>query len=131
MAEMTVLEGLTQSWIDAKERERLHAGVRRQLEDKILSLVGVSENMEGTESVDTDGGYKIKITGRLNRKVNAERVQEIAAEEGLTDHLQSLFRWKPEVNLSAWKSADKVITAPFLDGITTTPGRASFSVTKD
>tara|TARA_R110000744_G_scaffold20757_2_gene54318 strand:+ start:405 stop:803 length:399 start_codon:yes stop_codon:yes gene_type:complete len=131
MAEITVLEGLTQSWIDAKERERLHAGVRRQLEDKILSLVGVSENMEGTESVDTDGGYKIKITGRLNRKVNAERVQEIAAEEGLAEHLSSLFRWKPEVNLSAWKSADKVITAPFLDGITTTPGRASFSVTKD
>ena len=125
------MEGLTQSWIDAKERERLHAGVRRQLEDKILSLVGVSENMEGTESVDTDGGYKIKITGRLNRKVNAERVQEIAAEEGLAEHLSSLFRWKPEVNLSAWKSADKVITAPFLDGITTTPGRASFSVTKD
>jgi hypothetical protein len=87
--------------------------------------------MEGTESVDTDGGYKIKITGRLNRKVNAERVQEIAAEEGLAEHLSSLFRWKPEVNLSAWKSADKVITAPFLDGITTTPGRASFSVTKD
>jgi len=131
MAEITVLEGLTQSWIDAKERERLHAGVRRQLEDKILSLIGVSENMEGTESVDTDGGYKIKITGRLNRKVNAERVQEIAAEEGLAEHLSSLFRWKPEVNLSAWKSADKVITAPFLDGITTTPGRASFSVTKD
>jgi hypothetical protein len=97
----------------------------------LLSLIGVAENMEGTENVETDGGYKIKITGRMTRKVNGERIQEIAAEEGLTDHLQSLFRWKPEVNMSAWKSADKAITGPLLGGITTQPGRASFTITKD
>ncbi|PID39680.1 MAG: dihydropyrimidinase [Proteobacteria bacterium] len=33
--------------------------------------------------------------------------------------MQSLFRWKPEVNISAWKSADKAITGPLLGGITT------------
>ena len=98
--------------------------------DKLLSLIGVAENMEGTENFETDGGYKIKITGRMSRKVNGERIQEIAAEEGLTDHLQSLFRWKPEVNMSAWKSADKAITGPLLDGITTQPGRASITITK-
>jgi len=58
-------------------------------------------------------------------------VQEIAAEAGLTEHLSSLFRWKPEINMSAWKNADEKITTPLLGGITTTPGRASFTITKE
>ena len=84
---------------------------------------------------DGDGLWQAKDrSGKLDQWEGpdlGEIIKEIAAEEGLAEHLSSLFRWKPEVNLSAWKSADKVITAPFLDGITTTPGRASFSVTKD
>ena len=96
-----------------------------------MSLIGIPETMEGVESVKTDAGYNIKITGRINRKVDGARIQEIAAEEGLEEHLSSLFRWKPEINMSAWKSADKSITGPLLRGITTQPGRASFTITKE
>jgi hypothetical protein len=98
-----MIENLSQNWLDAKQAEKVATERRRELEDKLLSLIGVAENMEGTENVETDGGYKIKITGRMTRKVNGERIQEIAAEEGLTDHLSSLFRWKPEINMTAWK----------------------------
>ena len=101
------------------------------MEDHLLSLIGISENLEGTENVETEKGHKIKITGRMSRKVDGERLQEIAAEAGLTEHLSSLFRWKPEINMSAWKSADKSITEPLLGGITTQPGRASFTITKE
>jgi hypothetical protein len=126
-----MIDDLAQNWLDAKEAEAVAVARRRQLEDKLTSLIGVAENMEGTENVETDGGYKIKITGRINRKVDGKRIQEIAAEEGLVEHLPSLFRWKPEINMTAWKSADKSITEPLLGGITTQPGRASFAIIKD
>lgn len=126
-----MIDDLAKNWLAAKEAEKVATENRRKLEDQLLSLIGVAENMEGTEKVETDGGYKIKITGRMTRKVDSERIQDIAAEEGLTDHLSSLFRWKPEVNMSAWKNADKSITGPLLGGITTQPGRASFSIIQE
>jgi hypothetical protein len=126
-----MIDDLAKNWLAAKEAEKVATETRRKLEDQLLSLIGVAESMEGTEKVETDGGYKIKITGRMTRKVDSERIQDIAAEEGLTDHLSSLFRWKPEVNMSAWKNADKSITGPLLGGITTQPGRASFSIIQE
>ena len=126
-----MIDDLAKNWLAAKEAEKVATENRRKLEDQLLSLIGVAESMEGTEKVETDGGYKIKITGRMTRKVDSERIQDIAAEEGLTDHLSSRFRWKPEVNMSAWKNADKSITGPLLGGITTQPGRASFSIIQE
>ena len=125
------LDTASAEWLAAKEAERTATERRRELENHLLSLIGISENWEGTENVETDGGHKIKITGRINRKVDGKRIQEIAAEEGLVEHLSSLFRWKPEINMTAWKSADKSITEPLLGGITTQPGRASFAIIKE
>ena len=124
------LDTAAAEWLAAKEAEKAATERRRQIEDRLLSLIGIAENMEGTENVETDGGYKIKITGRMSRRVDGDKLQEIAAEAGLTEHLSSLFRWKPEINMSAWKNADESITTPLLGGITTTPGRASFNITK-
>tara|TARA_R110002096_G_scaffold13252_1_gene47223 strand:+ start:307 stop:687 length:381 start_codon:yes stop_codon:yes gene_type:complete len=126
-----MIDDLAKNWLDAKSAEQTATDRRRELEDKLLSLAGIAENMEGTENVKTDGGYKIKITGRMSRKVDADRIQDIAAEEGSTEHLSSLFRWKPELNMTAWKNADKSITDPLLGGITTKPGRASFQITQE
>ena len=126
-----MLDDLAKKWLNAKEVEAMAVARRRKLEDELTSLIGVAENMEGTENVETDGGHTIKITGRINRKVDGARIQEIAAEEGLEEHLSSLFRWKPEINMKAWQNADKSITGPLLRGITTQPGRASFTITKE
>ena len=126
-----MIDDLAKNWLDAKSAEQTATDRRRELEDKLLSLAGIAENMEGIENVETDGGYKIKITGRMSRKVDADRIQDIAAEEGSTEHLSSLFRWKPELNMTAWKNADKAITDPLLGGITTKPGRASFQITQE
>ena len=125
------LETCSQQWLEAKQAEREAVDRRRDAENKLLSLIGIPENLDGTETVETDTGYKLKIVGRMNRKVDGDRVQEIAAEAGLTEHLASLFRWKPEINMSAWKNADEKITTPLLGGITTSPGRASFTITKE
>ena len=124
------LSELCETWLQAKQAESMAIETRRKIEDQIVSLIGLPETFEGTENAEAEG-YKIKIVGRMNRKVDADKVQEIAAEHGLTEHLSALFRWKPEMNVSIWKATDSSITEPLLDAITTSPGRPSFSITKD
>jgi hypothetical protein len=130
MTKNYTIDDACKEWLDAKETERAATEARRVVEDYLIEELGPSAEFEGTKNVDA-GAYKIKITSRMSRKVDGEKIQEIAAEAGLSEHLSSLFRWKPELNMSAWKSADKSITTPLLGGITTTPARASFSITTD
>jgi len=117
-----------QDWINAKAGEAAAIKQRREIEDKLVKQFAIPENLDGTKKIDADA-YKIKIEGRINRRVNADKLQELAAEHGLTDHLSSLFRWKPEIAMAAWKAADASITTPLLDAITATPGRPSFTIT--
>lgn len=119
---------LYQQWLDAKQTEAHAIQARRAIEDQLVKQFKVPEDLDGTTTVE-EGGYKIKIDGRINRKVNGDRLQELAVEFGLTEHLSSLFRWKPEIAMTAWKAADKAITTPLLDAITATPGRPSFTIT--
>jgi|TARA_R110002020_G_scaffold426204_1_gene635578 hypothetical protein len=122
------LDTASAEWLKAKEDEKAATERRRELEDHLLSLIGIPENLEGVENVETDKGHKIKITGRMSRKVDGEKLQEIAAEAGLTDHLPRLFRWKPEINLAAWKGTAKSITDRLLAAVTTKTGRPSFII---
>lgn len=121
---------LYQQWIDAKQAEADAQAKRREIEDELVKLLRISEALDGTENREAEG-YKVKIVGRMNRKIDADALQEIANENGLTDHLGSLFRWKPEINASAWKATDTSITNQLLGAITTTPSRPSFSITKE
>jgi hypothetical protein len=115
-------------WIKAKEDEATATADRRKIEDRIKSLCGIAENLEGTETVAPDH-FTIKIVGRIDRKVDSDKLQELAAEHGLSEHLSSLFRWKPDLNMAAWKAADESITKPLAAAITAKPGRASFTIT--
>lgn len=124
------LASLSSMWLMAKNAETTATADRRNIEDRIRKLTGVRDDVEGTETIKVTG-YKVKIASRLDRKVDAEKVQDLAAEHGLTHHLSSLFRWKPELNMSAWKSADESITGPLLGAITTKPGRPSFSIEQE
>lgn len=116
-------------WLEAKEAERAAVEKRRLIEDELVSSLKVDANHEGVTS-ETIEGYQVKVTCRIDRKVDADMVQELAAENGLSEHLASLFRWKPELNMSAWKAADESITRPLAGAITAKPGRPSFTITK-
>lgn len=120
---------LAAEWLDAKKAEAEAIAFRRAIEDSLVKSLQVSEQLDGTENFERDG-YVIKVTGRINRTVNSDLLQDAAAEHGLTEHLSSLFRWKPEINMSAWKAADSSITAPLTAAITAKPGRPSFAITK-
>lgn len=120
---------LSDAWLQAKEAERMAVEARRAVEDELIKAFRISEQMEGTFNAKTQNGHHIKIVGRLSRKVDAEKVQELAAEHGLTEHLSSLFRWKPEINTTAWKATAPEITVLLADAVTVTASRPSFSIT--
>lgn len=116
-------------WAQQKEIEKNAIEQRRAIEDEIKSMLDIPETFEGSKSIET-GSCMLKITSRFDKKVDSDKVQEIAAEHGLTDHLFQLFRWKAEINAATWKSAGLDVTMPFMPAITTKPSRASFTITK-
>jgi hypothetical protein len=125
------LDAASEAWMEAKAAERKAVERRRVIEDHLASLLGVAETLEGTETTVTDGGHRIKLVGRMSRKVDRHAASDVAAEYGLEAQMDKLFRWKPEINVSAWKAAPESVTRLFLKSITTTPSRVSFSIEKE
>lgn len=123
------ISDLAGEWSQAKEAERAAIERRREIEDAIGRLMKLPDVLDGTERLDVNG-WEIKVTGRIDRKVDTDALQELAREAGLTDHLTALFRWKAEINAKAWDRAADDITRPLTGAITTKPGRPSFSITK-
>lgn len=121
------LELLAEAWMQAKEAERAAVERRREIEDQIRSLANIRDDDEGVQSVDA-GAWRMKVTCRLDRKVDADKVQELAAEHGLEGQLSTLFRWKPEIAMRAWDAAPEEIKTALAGAITTKPGRPSFAI---
>ena len=121
---------LYQRWLDAKKLETAAVTERRQLEDLMVVTFAIPKDLDGTVKHAIDG-YVIKTEGRINKKIDADKLQVLAAEAGLSEHLSSLFRWKPEINAKAWGAAADAVTQPLLGAITSTPGRPTFTITKE
>jgi hypothetical protein len=121
---------LYQRWLDAKKAEGIAVAERRELEDQMAVVFAVPKDLDGTMKHELDG-FAIKIEGRINKKVDADKLQMLAAEADLSDHLSSLFRWKAEINAKVWNAAADAVTQPLLGAITSTPGRPTFTITKE
>ena len=122
------MNNLYAEWIKAKDAEKEAERRRREIEDQITASLDIKETFEGTESFDDDG-FKVKIVGRLTRKVDTDRLKEICMETGIEPG--PLFRWKAEINAGAWKNADHKITDILAGAVTVTPGRPGFTITKE
>ena len=125
---MTDLKELSAEWVRIKASEERAVVERRKIEDLIVKELALPESFESTETAEPDG-FVVKIAGRIDRKVDSEKLQMLATESGLTEHLATLFRWKPEINMTLWKAADEIITKPLAAAITAKPGRPSFKIT--
>jgi hypothetical protein len=124
---MSDLQTLSADWLRYKSDEEKATTERRKIEDQMVKLLAIPENFESTETAEPQG-FVVKISGRIDRKVDGDKVQELAAEFGLTEHLAKLFRWKPELNMAIWKASDESITKPLAAAITAKPGRPSFKI---
>lgn len=124
---MTDMEQACIAWNEAKDAEKHAVENRRQIEDWMTRQLSVADDFEGSKSVDI-GDFKVKLTGRMTRKVDEKMIIAIANEQGLVNHLDSLFRWKADINTAMWNKTNPEITTAFLRGITTKPGRVGFSI---
>ena len=115
-------------WLEAKEAERKAVDRRREIED--LLTESLKPTIEGTSRYDLDG-YTVKITGRVNRKVDTDKLMQIARENDLEVYTQTLFRWSADISATAWKNTHTDITDKLAPAVTTTPGRPSYAITKE
>ena len=130
---MITKQNLFVAWINAKNDEQRAQETRRAIEDKLAELLKIDAAKDGTKT-EQIGDLECKVTTRLTRKIDADIAQEIAAEYGLQDQLGIVFRWKPDLNLTAWKAASEATKTQLIKAITTTASRPSFSIslkTKD
>lgn len=127
---MRTLQDLSAEWIEAKETEREAVERRRLIEDEIGRIMGLKQTDEESRKLEAKP-FLIKVTSRINRKVDGDLAQEIAAENDMQDHLSLLFRWKPELSMSAWHAVGDNVKSVFARAITATPGRPSFTITKE
>ena len=125
---MSDLQTLSAEWLRLKTAEEHAVVERRKIEDKIVKELALPESFESNETAEPQG-FVVKISGRIDRKVDSEKLQMLATESGLSEHLATLFRWKPEINMTLWKAADESITRPLAGAITAKPGRPSFKIT--
>jgi len=124
------LQQLSIEWIEAKTEENEATERRRLIEDEICRALEVEQTDEHSRKVEA-APFTIKIACRINRKVDGDLAQEIAAENGMQDHLGLLFRWKPELSMTAWNGVGDNVKQVFARAITATPGRPSFTITKE
>jgi len=124
---MRAMREIAAEWHAEKEVERQAIENRRRLEDEMVKSFGLQADLDSTVTKDVDG-YVIKVTGRIDRKVDADKIQELAAQHGLESHLGTLCRWKPELNITVWKNTSPQITSLLAPAITAKPGRPSFTV---
>lgn len=122
------MKELYAQWLSWKQQEERAQRERREVEDKIRKAASIPEDLDSTATLEADQ-YVVKIAGRIDHKIDGDKLQELAHEAGLSLHLMSLFRWKPEINMSVWKNTDPSITRPLAGAITAKPGRPSFKIT--
>ena len=127
---MKPLQKLAEEWLEAKSVEKDAVEQRRLIEDEICRLLEVKQTDEGTKKVEANP-FVIKIASRINRKVDGDIAQDIAAEHDMYDHLSVLFRWKPELSMTAWDGVGDNVKSVFARAITATPGRPSFTITTE
>lgn len=125
-----MLKTMLSDWVKAKAIEVKAVDERRAIEDELIKLYHIDQQKEGTTNFEHEG-IKIKIVSKLARKVDSDKLQEIAAELGMTDKLSMLFRWKAEINSAVWKTETDAVRNALSGAITTSAGRPTFTITKE
>ena len=126
-----MIDKLCQEWLDAKMHERAVIVRRREIEDNLVEALRINDKSEGTKRIESSG-YNIAVEFKVNRKVDGKKLIEVAAANGIgNDILQQIFRWKPEINMRDWKSADRSIILALSNAVTTSEARPSVTITKE
>lgn len=122
-----ITNDLSKEWLKAKKAEEKAKEKRFEVEAKIIN--GLTLPVEGTTTDDGDE-FKVKVTTKITRSVDADKAIEIATTTGRDDLINKLFRWKPEVNKAIWDAEDPEIIKIFSAAVTAKPVKPSISIEK-
>lgn len=125
--ESTEIISLTIKLYEAQNAEKKAKEHRMELENQMAKAIGMPDSWEGSMT-NKVGNYKIKVSRRMNVKIDADRLNDLARENGLDAQLRTLFRWKPEIAKAAWDEAAPETIKALSPAIERTPGKASFAV---
>ena len=121
---------LYQQWMEAKAAEAEMTARRRAIEDEMAKSLQITEDWEGSYTMK-DGGFKINVKRAFTRKVDDKKLTALANEFGLQEYLSTLFRWKPEINLKAWKDTEPSVIDKLAQAVTTTPGKIGIKIEEE
>jgi len=113
-------------WMDAKNQEVAANKRRLEIEEEILSLV--TSKTEGSESYQV-GPYKVTLTGRLNRKVDWDMVENLGVPSALNP-----VKHKLELDLKGLRyleSNEPEIYKTFCKAMTIEPAKTSVTVIRN
>lgn len=127
---MSDLQTLSERWLVLKDAEAEAQAERRQVEDKLLSLLGIAENYEGTVNSEATGGIKIKTVHKIIRSVNPEKIQELANDRSNIALLQRVFDFKPSLRKKEWDALSPENLRVLAQAVTEKPARVSFFITQ-
>lgn len=127
---MSDLQTLSERWLVLKDAEAEAQAERRQVEDKLLSLLGIEEYKEGTVNSEAPGGIKIKTVHKIIRSVNPDKIQELAKDRGNIALLQRVFDFKPSLKKKEWDALSPEDLKVLALAVTEKPARVSFSITQ-
>ena len=120
------LASLAAALVAAKEAEEAARQHRVAIEEAIVRALPAKD--EGTSRA-TDDGYKVAVTWKLNRKVDADRLKD--DWHVMPAAVQAAFAWKPEVAMSHLRALEKAAPLDYAEAlhyIVTTPAKPSVAV---
>jgi len=116
---------LLRRWTRLKKLESRANDLRKTVEDTIMS------NLDPVFSkLQTSDGIKISISIPESIKIDSEMLQELAGKSNISETLNTLFRWKPELEKNSWKKASASIRETLSPAISIQKMRPSFKLEK-
>ena len=111
----------------AKREEDKVKARRTALELEFASAIGVSDQWEGSKTNDFDE-YKVTVSRKMNDKIDAVKLREVAALHDLEGALSTAFSWKPELSKKGWDALPEESRGYLSEAITRTPGKVGVTV---
>ena len=119
---------LAKRWRKLKMLEAKIQDARRAVEDTMLANFPTDKRSFTLTLFDYPKKYSISYSSPETVKVEGDLLQELANIHGLENELTRLFRWKPELEKAAWKTAPSYVKEKLSPAISTKTGRPSFKV---
>jgi len=116
---------LATDWLQAKAAEEAAREARIRIEDEMIQALGCRD--EGSQTHDADG-YKITITGKINRTLDRAAWESIASK--VPEDLRPV-EYKPSLDLKGLRylqDHNPDVYRVVAEAVTAKPGKASITV---